>query len=282
MRSPLAMAVALAVLAASSSASSQVRPDSQPAAPVQALRVYLDCRTGGCDRDFFRTEIAFVDHVREAAVAQVHVMVTGQQTGGGGRQFALVFLGRGEFAGERDSLAYLSRQSDTDDEIRQGLARTIALGLVRFAARTPAAAGLRVSYTAPEQAVAHASATKDPWNYWVFETSAHGSLDGERTSRSHNVSGSLGANRTTAAWKIEMSANGHYNENRFVLPPDTTGRERVIHVYTHGFGGDALVVKSLTDHWSTGAGGSVSSSSFSNIDLELPFQHSGIRSLEFT
>lgn len=49
------------------------------------LRVFIDCRGPGCDQAFFRTELAWIDHVRDQMDADVHVLVTAQGTGGGGK-----------------------------------------------------------------------------------------------------------------------------------------------------------------------------------------------------
>ena len=57
-----------------------------------ALRVYLDC--GLCDLDFLRTEISFVDWVRDRHDAQLYVMVSTQGTGAGGTEYTLTFIGQ--------------------------------------------------------------------------------------------------------------------------------------------------------------------------------------------
>jgi hypothetical protein len=52
--------------------------DASPA-PTQTgtLAVFLDCQ-GGCDTQFIRTEIAYVNWVRDRTVADVHVLITSQ------------------------------------------------------------------------------------------------------------------------------------------------------------------------------------------------------------
>ncbi|MEP6508918.1 MAG: hypothetical protein ABJC63_11885, partial [Gemmatimonadales bacterium] len=45
------------------------------------LRVFLDCHTSGCDFDYLRTEIPYVDYVRDRSDASLHVLVTTQSTG---------------------------------------------------------------------------------------------------------------------------------------------------------------------------------------------------------
>ena len=75
------------------------------AAPSK-LRVYLDCNY--CDFDFVRTEVTFVDYVRDRQSAQVHILVTNQPTGGGGTEFTLTFIGLRQFATLSDTLKYNS------------------------------------------------------------------------------------------------------------------------------------------------------------------------------
>src|SRR5262245_15480433 len=73
---------------------------TQPAAtatPSGALKVFLDCNS--CDEDFLRTEITFIDYMRDRTDADVHILVTTQGTGGGGTEYTLKFIGLGRFAG---------------------------------------------------------------------------------------------------------------------------------------------------------------------------------------
>ena len=56
--------------------------DAQAVDRTGALRVFLDCNS--CDENYLRTEITFINYVRDRADADVHVLVTTQGTGGGG------------------------------------------------------------------------------------------------------------------------------------------------------------------------------------------------------
>jgi hypothetical protein len=79
------------------------RADSQDKPAVidrtDALRVFLDC--GPCDENYLRTEITFINYVRDRKEADVHVLVTTQPTGGGGTEYTLKFIGLLRFAGSR-------------------------------------------------------------------------------------------------------------------------------------------------------------------------------------
>src|SRR5205085_6509079 len=115
----------------------------------RAFSVFLDCQDNYCDPDFYRTELSFVDHVRDRTAADVHVLITSQNTGGGGRSYTLAFYGQHRFAGISDTLSTTTPQGATEDEQRQVLARTIRLGLVRYLARTSAGERVAITLTAP-------------------------------------------------------------------------------------------------------------------------------------
>src|SRR4051812_41803062 len=100
----LASFAGLAVLSAfavASAAAQRVTSDSGGA----ALSVYVDCQEyEACDFDFFRTELTFVNWVRDRQVADVHILVTTQTTGAGGSEFTATFIGLRHFAGLADTL----------------------------------------------------------------------------------------------------------------------------------------------------------------------------------
>src|SRR5258708_36063483 len=108
--------------------------DSTRSAQDSAPRVFLDCPDTFCDFDYYRTEITFVNWVRDRQFAQVHVLVTTQSTGGG-QQFTVDFIGAERVARAADTLPWISTTSHTPDDIRRGLTRTFQLRLIRFLAK---------------------------------------------------------------------------------------------------------------------------------------------------
>jgi len=54
-----------------------------------AVKVYLDCL--GCDTDFIKKEITFVNYVRDRIIADIHIFVTTQMTGSGGKEYSINF-----------------------------------------------------------------------------------------------------------------------------------------------------------------------------------------------
>jgi hypothetical protein len=116
-------------------AAAQAAAQSPTPSTSRLLRVFLDC--DNCDEDYIRKEVTFVDYVRNREDAEVHVLVTIQSTGGGGRQWTLKYIGLGARQGQDQTLVYNSPQTATSDEIRAGFVNIFKLGLVRYAATTP-------------------------------------------------------------------------------------------------------------------------------------------------
>ena len=100
-----------------------------------ALKIFIDCNY--CDKDFIRNEITFVNYVRDSKEAQLHILITEQYTGSGGKEYSLFFIGQKEFNNMYDTLKFYTKVDDTDDEIRQNLVKILKIGLMRYAAKTP-------------------------------------------------------------------------------------------------------------------------------------------------
>ena len=222
-----------------------------------ALKVYIDCDI--CDIEYIKTEIIFVNYVRDRKEAQVHVLISVQSTGSGGREYTLMYLGQFEYAGQDDVLMYYSNKTDTEDEIRQGLVQTLKLGLMRYVAKT--AISKRIAISLMDQV--KPTSIIDKWNFWVFSLSARGFINGQKSIVYNSLNGNFSANRVTPELKIRTSATASHYYNKF----DLEGQSIKSTLSSRSF--KALAVKSLGEHWSVGGYLSLSSSSYSNIQFSL-------------
>ena len=212
--------------------------------PPQTLKVFLDCRDG-CDFDYLREEVAYIDYVRDRKDADVHVLVTTQRTGTGGREYSIQYLGQGYFADHDHHLTYVSNGTDTSDERRRGFARVFSLGLTWYLLQTATADEMRLQVEVPMDAPTSASAKRDKWNLWIFRVGAGTDLRGERTDTSRQFRGSFSANRTTDRWKLGVASDGQFNQNIFTLSDGST-----LESTSHNSSVRAVAVKSLDrDHW---------------------------------
>jgi hypothetical protein len=224
-RALLTLASFASLLLATASAA---QPTGAPPASRDAtVNVFLDCGFD-CDQDFVRTELTYVNWVRDRAAADVHVLVTSQGTGGGGREWTLAFLGLRGYSGVGDTLTFVTAQGATSDEVRRSMSRTIAQGLVPFVARTTLGERIVVSLAPPRAAspgrpaAAAQQSTRDPWNLWVYSIGANLNTNGESQSSFTSVNGNASARRTTELWKLNFSARQNYNVSEFDLGDATS------------------------------------------------------------
>ena len=241
----------------------------EPAAGAASLvRAFIDCAGFYCDLEFFRTEIAFVDHVRDRKDADVHVLLTRENTGGGGSQYTAKFMGLARFSGIDATLTHAAAAIDSSDDQRKALAQVLKLGLVRYVADSPLGPKLKVTY-APESAQTgsqNRQAGRDPWDFWVFRVGGNGFFNGEESTSSRSLSASASANRTTADWKTNLSLNISDRRSSYDL-----GDGEIFNSVSKSLSGSARVVKSLGPHWAAAVTGRAERSTYSNQDLAARF-----------
>ena len=241
---------------------------------VEVIRIFVDC--GPCDETYLRREVTFVNYVRDRADAQVHVLVTREVSGGGGRVWTLGFFGREEFEGMHDELVFFTSQDDTNDSERRALAQTLRLGLVRYVAQTPLGRQLDVSarpggplggplggQQGGAAARFNAQPQDDPWNFWVFRIRMRPLIfiDAEEREQTKRFGGSFSAFRTTEMWRMRIGVSGSYRSETFELTDSTVTNIQQNNSF------DARFVRSLGEHMGFGFGGSAISSTFRNQDL---------------
>ena len=226
------------------------------------MKVFLDC--DDCFADFLRSEIEFVDYVRDRTEAEVHVLITRAETGSGGGEYTLAFIGRGRFSDVTETLKTVTESSDTDDIVRRQLANARAgrAAAVPDARRRAARAWRSRSSSAPSSSGPRSPATAGTTG--CSASRARRAFAGEESSRSGSSALSVSADRITPNWKITFGGEIDHETEEFDLdeeePVEVERRERDF---------NWLVVKALGEHWSLGAQGEIESSTFDNTELAV-------------
>ncbi|MBD3383723.1 DUF481 domain-containing protein [candidate division KSB1 bacterium] len=224
---------------------------------ISTLRIYLDCHF--FDRSFFIRSIPFVDFTRDPKLAHVHVLVTLQQTGSGGHRFTLDFIGQDEFEGLNQQLFYISRQSDTESIMRQGLVKVMKMGLLPYVSQTEASSALDIVFYKENQKAEERLG--DPWNYWIFQIDFDGDLVSEKSNKELTLSNSIQAERVTEKWKFESFFYYRHDQETYQDDEEeinSTLRNRDLHLE---------LVRSFTPHWSLGMFAGGEHSTYQNLDL---------------
>jgi hypothetical protein len=248
------------VLALSSGLGAPVAAQEDTALTVSresAPLVFVDCNR--CDFSHLRSEITFINYVREPSLAQVHLLVTHQETGGGGRMYTLTFTGRGPFSGSNNVLTFASRPTDTLVEERDGLTRMVKLGLVSYAARTPMASNMDLSFREP---AVTAERSSDPWRNWTFEVYGGGNFSTESTQSAWNARYGFYANRVTEDWKVRLRP--YFNYNARTIRQDEDGEDIRIDLKRHGL--ESYLIRSVGEHWGVGLFAEYLTHTMDNLD----------------
>ncbi len=254
-----ALLCALALMGSVIPTSAVAQADS---ASPHRLRLFLDCAKSVCDFEYLKREMAWVDWVRDRADADVSVLLTTRDTGGGGTE-ATFFVMRPRGGGpQADTLVVFSPATASDDDERKLIHRTLAALIARDAITRPGSEGLSVAYLEPKTAPdTKAVAAKDPWNHWVYKVSTNGYLNGEKSYRSLNLYSVLSGSRVTETNKLGASVSQSYNENEYEFEDGTRFTS-----LTRSWSARGLWVRSLTPQWSAGVSTGAHSSSFTNTD----------------
>lgn len=220
-----------------------------------ALNVYMDASS------YIKQHIPFINYVRDRKVADLIIISTSEVTGSGGREYTLFLEGQGKYAGMIDTLKYSSSPDETYEQRRDKEVKTLRMGLMRYVLKTPLSEYIDIEFSEPISA----EVSTDRWNNWVFRASISGFLNGQSSLKYLNTYGGISASKVTEDWKIDIDLDYSYGKDIFKT------EELTLESITTSRSAEALVVKSLSDHWSIGGSTGVLSSSYSNYDLKISF-----------
>jgi hypothetical protein len=227
---------------------SQETPAVKDTLRKDALNVFMDAS------DFVKKEIPYVNYVRDIKDAGVYIMSTNQNTGSGGTEFTYFLVGQHEFAGMRDTVSFVTTPDETDEGRRQKEVTTLKMALMRYVAKTPLSKYMQISFSEPLSE----TVSNDKWNNWVFRGQFMTYFYNEKSYKYYYISGNLGASHITEKWKINFNVRYSQYHNKYILT-DTSLKS-----INDTKSINALIVKSISDHWSYGGSTSVSSSTYSN------------------
>ena len=255
---PSVLALAALITSLTIPAAPAEAQDPAPRRPTTVPRVFFDCRGPECDSTYYRTEIAWVAWVRDQRDSHVHVIMTSQRTGVGGREYLLDFLGRGAYQNYETRSTYQSLPTDTQRERLDGVALTLGLGLATFATESGyrnvvqldglAPVGeVNANIDTPPEGILSPDDVQDPWHLWVFRINANGNFDGESTTTEYRLNSSVSGSRVTPTWKQNYRVNVNYRN----LEQERTDSTLITDI-RRDYGINADVVYSLAEHWSVG------------------------------
>ncbi len=234
----------------------------------QRLKVFIDCVNTRCDMNFIRTEINIVDFLLDRQAADVHILITQQETGGGGSQYQFILFGQNQFKQAADTIRFNTDANATDFEERDLFIKYLKLGLTPYIVKTGFGKDIAIDMKKKQDGKKDENktvspVTKDPWNYWVFRVGLNGHFDADAVYKNSRLSGNISASRVTEETKFAFSANAGKNKDSYELEDSTGATEKIVNK-NDDYELKHYLVKSINSHWSYGYEVVFSRSTFSN------------------
>ncbi len=250
------------VLIASISSFAQESDTNSKNLREEALDVFMD--SFYINMDYIRREIPYVNYVRDRKEADVHIMITRRNTGSGGNEYTIAYIGQGDYEGMNEKLIYNSGPDESTDETRVGRSKILQMGLMKYVVRTPIIRDIDIDYKKKDQQ--DEEIVEDKWKSWVFKANVSGNLRYEETYNRQEYKSSFSANKITPDWRIELDGRGEYEASNYDFGDGDIYKSAKT---TYSF--KSLMVKSLNDHWSFGGRIEMEHSTYSNMEMDLSF-----------
>ena len=223
------------------------------------VKVYLNCP---CDDDFIKQNTLLFDYVRDRTLSDIEVFVFEITNAGGGRNYSFEYKGKNDFKNMSNQISIDIPSNLTFVEAREQLLKTFKLGMVYFLQNTPFNNQLEVTFINekydPEESF-------DQWKNWVFEVSGSFNFENEKSIKEEEYNLGLEVDRVTEMWRIRSDFGISRSVKFFSGDNQNYNSER----QSTSFSGS--VVKSLSNHFSTGIFGSYLNDTFRNYKSFLNF-----------
>jgi len=199
------------------------------------VSLFLDCNTF-CDQTYLRTELSQFDFLRDRLAADVHLLITSQRTGSGGREYQLLFYGNNQYEDLNDTIQFSNSNIATNFEIRERLVNHIRIGIIPYLVRNGQTDLIDLSFKKTQESGDSTNLTHDPWNYWVINVGGNGNLNSDQNYFSRRLGGNININRITDARKILFRFNASDNRQEFTFDDtDSTTTVEVVKNNSYNF-----------------------------------------------
>ena len=222
-------------------------------AQSEKVKVFLSC---SCDDDFIKQNTLVFDYVRDRTLSDIEVFVFEISNAGGGRKYSFEYKGKNAFQNMGNEISTNIPSNLTFVEAREKLLNTYKLGMVYFLQNTSFQNQLEVTFyddkNKPEEL------SLDQWKNWVFEVSGSFNLENEKSIREEEYNLGLEVDRVTEIWRIRSDFGMLRSVKFFSGDEESYNSERKRTFFS------GSIVKSLSNHFSTGVFGYYLNDTFRN------------------
>ena len=217
----------------------------------EKIKVFLNCR---CDDDYLKQNTLFFDYVRDMDLADIEVFVFEITNASGGRNFSFNFKGKNKFNKEY-VISKTIPQNTSFNKSRKSLLDTYKLGMASFLSNTDYQSQVEVNFNNnlfPE------NLTKDKWKNWVFEVYGSFNFENEKSINEEEYNFGFDIDRVTNNWRFRSDFEIDRSIKFF------SGGEQNYSSERESFYFSASLVKSISNHFSTGIFSSYTQDTYRN------------------
>lgn len=217
----------------------------------EKIKVFLNCR---CDDDYLKQNTLFFDYVRDMDLADIEVFVFEITNASGGRNFSFNFKGKNKFNKEY-VISKTIPQNTSFNKSRKSLLDTYKLGMASFLSNTDYQSQVEVNFNNnlfPE------NLTKDKWKNWVFEVYGSFNFENEKSINEEEYNFGFDIDRVTDNWRFRSDFEIDRSIRFF------SGGEQNYSSERESFYFSASLVKSISNHFSTGIFSSYTQDTYRN------------------
>jgi hypothetical protein len=226
----------------------------------EKVKVYLNCN---CDSTFIKQNTLFLDYVRDRTLSDIEVFVFDIANASGGRNYTFEFQGKNEFQEKKNQLHLDVQQNLTLKEKREVLLQAYKLGLVYLLQDTDLQNQISVQYNNKNPEPSKNS--KDPWKNWVFELSGSFNFEDEKSINEEEYDLDFEIDRVTENWRIRADLGQRRSIKFYSGEQEDYSSERKRSYFS------GSVVKSISNHFSSGLFGSFRKDTYRNYKAAYNF-----------
>ena len=224
------------------------------------IKAFLKCN---CDARYIQQNTLFIDYVRDQNLSDLEIFVFEITSGSGGTEYTFNFYGKKKLNNRKNSLVVFLDPSLTSNERREKLLKTYVLGLAYMLQGTAYQDNFEVKYNLSEKS--SYTSSFDKWKNWVFEISGSFDFEDEKSINEKEYRLDFEIDRVTDLWRVRSDFGIQNNVKTFLGDEESYNSVRN-RTYFSG-----SLVRSISDHFSTGIFGSFEEDTFRNFKSFLNF-----------
>ena len=217
------------------------------------IKVFLSCN---CDDSYIKQNTLLLDYVRDRTLSDIEVFVFDISNASGGRNFTFEYKGKNDFQNKENKISTNITQNLTFNEAREVLLKTYKMGMVHFLQNTVFQNQVDVSFN--DQMDIPQEMSFDQWKNWVFEISGSFNFENEESINEEEYNVGFDIDRVTEMWRVRSDFGMRRSVKFFSGDEENYSSERKRTFFS------GSVVRSLSNHFSTGFFGYYLNDTFRN------------------